>query len=81
MQTLRIATNLSLNTPQGMSHDEALRFFKDLDGIAQKENLMISIGPAYLSGEDGDAQAALLADILQNSKSLYGSVDVQQTPV
>lgn len=37
---------------------------------------MISIGPAYLSGTDGDAQAELLADAIRNTKSLYGSLVV-----
>jgi uncharacterized protein (UPF0210 family) len=76
VQTLRIATQPFAEYTAGLSHDDAIRFFKNLDGIAQQENLMISIGPAYLAGEDGDAQAALLADVLQNTKSLYGSVVV-----
>ena len=76
VQTLRIATQPFNEYTEGMPREDALRFFKNLDGIAQQEKIMISIGPAYLSGEDGDAQAALLADILQNSKSLYGTVAV-----
>ena len=76
VQTLRIATQPFSEYTAGMAHDDALRFFKNLEGIAQQEKIIISIGPAYLSGEDGDAQAALLSDILQNTKSLYGSVFV-----
>ncbi|MGB7727104.1 MAG: DUF711 family protein [Candidatus Acidiferrum sp.] len=76
VQTLRIATQPFPEYTHGLSHDEALQFFKDLDGLAQMQNVVISIGPAYLSGDDGDAQADLLADILKNSKSLYGSVNV-----
>lgn len=76
VQTLRIATQPFPEYTQGLSHDAALQFFKDLDGLAQMQNVVISIGPAYLSGDDGDAQADLLADILKNSKSLYGSVNV-----
>jgi uncharacterized protein len=76
VQTLRIATQPFPEYTQGLSRDEALQFFKDLDGLAQMQNIVISIGPAYLSGEDGDAQADLLADILKNSKSLYASVYV-----
>jgi uncharacterized protein len=76
VQSLRIATQPFPEYTQGLSHDEALQFFKDLDGLAQMQNVIISIGPAYLSGEDGDAQVDLLADILKNSKSLYGTVYV-----
>jgi uncharacterized protein len=76
VQTLRIATQPFPEYTQGLSHDQAVQFFKDLDGLAQLQNVLISIGPAYLAGDDGDAQADLLADILQNSKSLFGSVYV-----
>jgi uncharacterized protein len=76
VQTLRIATQPFPEYTQGLSHDQALQFFKDLDGLAQMQNVIISIGPAYLSGDDGDAQADLLADVLKNSKALYGSVYV-----
>ena len=76
VQTLRIATQPFPEYTQGLSHDEAQQWFKDLDGLAQMQNVVISIGPAYLSGDDGEAQADLLADILENSKYLYGSVNV-----
>jgi uncharacterized protein len=76
VQTLRIATQPFPEYTQGLSKDQALQFFKNIDGIAQSENVVISIGPAYLSGDDGDAQADLLGDILKTTKSLYGSVSV-----
>jgi uncharacterized protein len=76
VQALRIATQPFPEYTKGLSHDEALQFFKDLDGLAQMQNVIISIGPAYFAGDDGDAQSALLADVLKNSKSLYGSVIV-----
>jgi len=76
VQGLRIATQPFPEYTQGLSYDEALQFFKDLDGVAQMQNVVISIGPAYLSGSDGDAQAALLGDVLKNSKFLFGSAYV-----
>jgi uncharacterized protein len=76
VQTLRIATQPFPDYAQGLSHDGALQFFKDLDGLAQMQNVIISIGPAYLEGDDGAAQAAVLADILKKSKSLYATVNV-----
>ena len=76
VETLRIATQPFPEYTQGLSRDAALQFFKNLDGLAQMQNVIISIGPAYLEGNDGDAQADLLADILKSTKSLYGTVYV-----
>ena len=76
VQTLRIATQPFPEYTHGLSHDEALQFFKDLDGLAQIQHVVVSIGPAYLAGQDGDAQADLLADILKNTNSLSGTVYV-----
>jgi uncharacterized protein len=76
VQTLRIATQPFPEYTKGLSREQAIQFFKNLDGLAQQEHIVISVGPAYLSGDDGEAQADLLADILQNSKALYGTVYV-----
>jgi len=76
VETLRIATQPFPEYAEGLSHDDALQFFKDLDGLAQLQNVFISIGPAYLSEDDGDAQPELLADILKETQSLYGTLDV-----
>jgi len=76
VETLRIATQPFPEYTKSLSRDEAMQFFKDLDGLAQQDHIILSIGPAYLSGEDGDAQADLLADILQNTKSINGTVFV-----
>ena len=76
VQTLRIATQPFPEYTQGLSRDEALQFFKNLDGLAQMQHVVVSIGPAYLAGQDGDAQADLLAHVLKNTKSLYGAVYV-----
>jgi len=76
VQTLRIATQPFPEYTQGKSRAETLQFFKNLDAIAQDDRFILSIGPACLAGNDCDAQADLLADILKNSKSIYGSVCV-----
>lgn len=76
VETLRIATQPFPEYTKSLSRDEAMQFFKDLDGLAQQDHIILSIGPAYLSGEDGDAQADLLAEILQNTKSINGTVFV-----
>jgi uncharacterized protein (UPF0210 family) len=76
VQTLRIATQPFPEYTQGLAREQALQFFKNLDGLAEMQNVVISIGPAYLAGDDGDAQADLLGEVLKNSKSLFGSVNV-----
>src|SRR5208283_5681415 len=76
VETLRIATQPFPEYTKSLSRDEALQFFKDLDGLAQQDHILLSIGPAYLSGDDGDAQADLLAEILRNTKSINGTVFV-----
>ena len=76
VESLRIATQPFPEYTMALPHNEALQFFKDLDGLVQQDHVLLSIGPAYLSGKDGDAQADLLADILQNTKSINGTVFV-----
>jgi uncharacterized protein (UPF0210 family) len=79
VQTLRIATQPFPEYTKGLSREETLRFFKNLDGIADQEHLMLAIGPAFLSGDDGDAQADLLAEIIRGTKHVYGTVNVTNT--
>jgi uncharacterized protein (UPF0210 family) len=76
VETLRLVTQPFPEYTKGVSRADALQFFKNLDGIAQQDRLMISIGPAYLSGDGGGAQADLLAEALKNTRSLYGTVVV-----
>ena len=45
VQTLRIATQPFPEYTKGLSREDALRFFKNIDGIAQQENLVVSIAP------------------------------------
>jgi uncharacterized protein (UPF0210 family) len=76
VQTLRVATQPFPEYTKGLSREETIRFFKNLDGIAEQEHLMLAIGPAYLSGDDGDAQADLLAEVIRATKHIFGTVDV-----
>jgi uncharacterized protein (UPF0210 family) len=76
VETLRIVTQPFPEYTQGLSTDDAVRFFKNLDGLADQYKFRLAIGPAYLAGKDGDAQADLLAAILQNTKSIFGSLVV-----
>lgn len=76
VQTIRIATQPFPQYIEGLTNDQALTFFKDLDLLAQKDGFDTSIGPAMLNASDSTAQADLLADILLNTKTLNGSVVV-----
>ena len=76
VDTLRIATQPFPQYTSGLSTDDAIRLFKNLDGLAQQFSIRLSIGPAYLAGDDGDAQADLLAAILQDTKNIFGSLVV-----
>ena len=76
VETLRIVTQPFPEYTKGLSNDEAVRFFKNLDGLADQYHVSLAIGSAYLSGTAGDAQAELLAAVLQNTKKIFGSLAV-----
>jgi uncharacterized protein len=76
VDTLRIATQPFPQYTSGLSTEDAVRLFKDLDGLVQQYKVRLSIGPAYLAGDDGDAQADLLAAVLQNTKNIFGGLVV-----
>ena len=76
VQTIRIATQPFPQYTQGMSTQQAVDFFKQLDALAQQQKFAMSIGPAMLNAGDSPAQADLLAEILSNTKSLNASLMV-----
>lgn len=76
VETLRIVTQPFPEYAKGLSNDEAVRFFKNLDGLADQNHVRLSIGSAYIAGDDGDAQADLLTAVLQNTKNIFGSLAV-----
>jgi uncharacterized protein len=76
VETLRIVTQPFPEYTKGLSNDEAIRFFKNLDGLADQYRVRLSVGSAYLPGSDGDTQADLLAAVLQNTKNIFGSLAV-----
>ncbi len=76
VETLRIVTQPFPEYTKGLSTDDAVRFFKNLDGLAEQHHVRLAIGSAYLAGTDGDVQADLLAAVLQNTKNIFGSLAV-----
>jgi len=76
VQTVRISTQPFPEYTNGMSKQEALAFFHDLDALGTKENVLIGIGPALMTEKDDPAQAELLGEILAQTNNLRGSVVV-----
>lgn len=76
VQTIRITTQPFPEYTKGMSKEAALGLFRDLDALAKKEDVSISIGPALMTEKDDPAQAELLREILAPASHLYGSIVV-----
>ena len=76
VQTIRIATQPFPQYTQGMTTEQAVAFFKQLDALAQQQKFAMSIGPAMLNADDSATQADLLAEILISTKTLDASLTV-----
>ncbi len=76
VQTIRIATQPFPEYTKGLTNEQAVAFFKQLDALAEQQKFAMSIGPAMLNENDSAAQADLLAEILTNTKKLNGTVVV-----
>ncbi|HWT88855.1 MAG TPA: DUF711 family protein [Candidatus Angelobacter sp.] len=74
VQTIRIATQPFPEYTKGLTPQQTIVFFKDLDALAEKEKFAPGIGPAMLNADDPESQADLLADILANTKHIRGSI-------
>ncbi|HXE76484.1 MAG TPA: DUF711 family protein [Candidatus Xenobia bacterium] len=75
VQSLRISTQPFPQYTRGLTMDEILTFFRELDTLAKKEGFDAAIGPAMLRDQDDPLQASLLGAILQ-STNLSGSLVV-----
>src|SRR5437588_479950 len=76
VQTIRIATQPFPDYIQGMNTQQAVDFFKLVDGLAEQQKFAMDIGPAMLNANDPASQADMLAEILANTKTLNGTVVV-----
>src|SRR5438445_805263 len=76
VQTIRIATQPFPEYTKGLTNEQAVAFFKQLDALAEQQKFAMAIGPAMLNANDSAAQADLLAEILSNTKKLNGTVVV-----
>ena len=76
VETIRITTQPFPEYVRGLSRAEALRFFRDYDALAMKEQFAGNIGPAMFGDGDDPAHAELLGEILSATKSLKASLMV-----
>src|SRR6266852_1107869 len=76
VQTIRIATQPFPEYTKGLTNEQAVAFFKQLDALAEQQKFAMAIGPAMLNANDSAAQADLLAEILSNTKKLNATVVV-----
>ncbi len=74
VETLRIATQPFPEYTKGLSSQQSIAFFKDLDALAAKEKFLLGIGPAMLDPDAPESQADLLADVIANTKAIRGSI-------
>jgi len=68
VQSIRIVTQPFPEYTKGISREEALKFFRELNALAAKEDFDPNIGPAMMRDSDDPAQAELLAEILCTTK-------------
>src|SRR5215471_14537000 len=76
VQSIRIATQPFPEYTQGMTTQQAVALFKQLDALAEQQRFALSIGPAMPNAEASAAQTDLLAEILINTKTLNASLTV-----
>ncbi|HJZ65784.1 MAG TPA: DUF711 family protein [Candidatus Acidoferrum sp.] len=74
VETIRIATQPFPEYTKGLSGQQTIAFFKELDALAEKENFAPGIGPAMFDADAPESQADLLADIIANTKHIRGSI-------
>jgi len=74
VQTIRIATQPFPEYTKGLTPQQTVAFFKEIDTLAEKEKFAPGIGPAMLNADDPESQADLLADILASTKHIRGSI-------
>lgn len=74
VQTIRIVTQPFPEYTRGLSHDAALKFFRDYAEMAVQEGFSANIGPAMLRDTDDPSHAELLGEILSAGKSPNASL-------
>jgi uncharacterized protein (UPF0210 family) len=76
VETIRITSQPFPEYTQGLTPEQALKFFRDYDQLARQEGFTPDIGPAMSKDNDDAKQADLLADVLRSTESINGFVVV-----
>lgn len=76
VQTIRVTTQPFWEVTSGLTEEEALRFWRDFDALAQKEGFSAAIGPALFNDGDDLRRMDFLIEVLRTTKNLSGSVIV-----
>jgi uncharacterized protein len=76
VETVRITTQPFPEYTRGLSAEQALEFFRDLDKLAQQEGFTPDIGPAMSKDSDDPQQADLLARVLAETQNINGFITV-----
>jgi len=76
VETIRITTQPFPEYTRGLSAEQALAFFKELDKLSLQEGFTPDIGTAMSKDSDDPKQAELLARILAETQNLNGFITV-----
>ena len=76
VETIRITTQPFPEFTRGLSAEQALAFFKELDKLSLQEGFTPDIGTAMSKDSDDPKQAELLARILAETQNLNGFITV-----
>ena len=74
VETLRVATQPFPEYTKGLTPQQTIAFFKDLDALATKEKFLLGIGPAMLDPDARESEADVLADVIASTKTIRGSI-------
>jgi uncharacterized protein len=70
VETIRITTQPFPEYVKGLPRPEALRFLRELDALAVKEDFLLGIGPAMTGDADDPAMMELLGEVLAQAKQI-----------
>ena len=76
VQTIRITTQPFAQYTAGLPREQALRFLKELDSLAAREQFSLNLGPAMLRDDDNTSAVDLLGEALLSSQNSNASVIV-----
>ena len=76
VETIRITTQPFPEYTRGLSEEQTLEFFRDYDKLAEREGVVLDIGPAMSRDSDDPAQADRLARVLQETQHINAFITV-----